>query len=426
MSRLALASAGLAFLLAVCTLLSLVVGSKPVANQERPDSGPVSADAAGEAIGQIVRGGNRFAVDLYAELRSADGNLFLSPSSISMALSMTCAGAEGATREQMLKTLHLPVSAAERDAGMRALLASWTEETRQRGFRLRVANRLWAQQSYTFLPAFLDTTRTAYGAELARLDFAQATEASRQTINRWVEEQTENKITDLISAGVLTRDSKLVLTNAVYFKGDWTSPFRSELTKPEEFHIASDKSVQTPLMHREGAFRYAAAEDMQVLELPYGDESLSMVVLLPDEVEGLAGLEARLTSDNLQQWMTSLRSQEVLVYLPRFKTTAEFELNTTLAKLGMPAAFDPSTADFSGMTGRKDLFISKVVHKAFVDVNEEGTEAAAATGVIMTRTGAPLPQSKPVFRADHPFLFVIRDNRTQAILFLGRLINPQS
>ena len=270
----------------------------------------------------------------------------------------------------------------------------------------------------------MDITRLKYGAELARLDFTQAAEASRKTINRWVEEQTENKILDLIPAGAITGESKLVLTNAVYFKGDWSKPFDTKLTKDEDFKLSSSQTVKTPLMNKQGNFLYAAVDGLQVLELPYGDKSLSMVVLLPDEVAGLADLEARLSFDRLRQWTTGLRSQEVIVCLPKFKTTAFFRLNDVLRGMGMPSAFDPRSADFSGMTGGKDLFISQVVHKAFVDVNEEGTEAAAATGVIMAPTAMPVRKPKPVFRADHPFVFLIRDNRNGVILFLGRLTDP--
>jgi serpin B len=241
-----------------------------------------------------------------------------------------------------------------------------------------------------------------------------------------VEDQTEDKISDLIPAGALPQDSKLVLTNAVYFKGDWTEPFDKKRTKEDDFHVTATDKIKTSLMHQQDDFRYAAMDGLQVLELAYGDESLSMVVLLPEKVNGLAELEAKLTHDNLQRWTSALRSREVDVYLPKFKTTASFELNGTLKELRMPSAFDPQQADFSGMTGGRDLFISKVIHKAFVDVNEEGTEAAAATGIIMAPTGMPIEEPPPVFRADRPFVFMIRDNRNGAILFLGRLINPKA
>jgi serpin B len=376
-------------------------------------------DAAG-----IVEGGNRFALELYRGLRAGDANLIFSPSSISMALAMTYAGAKGTTRAEMAKTLHFPRIASELDDGMQKLLSQWKTTDKSAGYRLNLANRLWGQEGYAFLPRFLDITGTKYGAQLARIDFAEKTEESRKTINQWVEDQTEEKIKNLLPAGSLSRDSRLVLTNAVYFKGEWTKPFKTERTRDEDFHLTATEKVRTPLMHQQDDFRYAAVDGLQLLELPYGNKSLSMVILLPEEVEGLAQLEGKLKYEHLQRWTSALRSQEVVVYLPKFQTTASFELNGTLVEMGMRSAFDPQSADFSGMTGAKDLFISKAIHKAFVDVNEEGTEAAAATGIVMETTALPVERPKPVFRADHPFVFLIRDNRTGAILFLGRLVDP--
>lgn len=375
-------------------------------------------------VSEVVDGANRFALELYGQLHGDEGNLFLSPGSISVALAMTYAGAEGRTEAEMAQTLHFPAPKPELHDAMRALLSRWESDAEKKGYRLHAANRLWGQQRYDFLRPFLQTTRTKYGAELARLDFAGATEASRQTINRWIEDQTQDKITDLIPPGALPRDAKLVLTNAVYFKGDWTEPFDENRTKDEDFHLTAAQNTKTPLMHQQHDFRYAAVDGLQVLELPYGDKSLSMLVLLPERIDGLAELEAKLTHDNLRRWTSALRSRKVDVYLPKFTTTARFELAHTLARMGMPSAFDRSAADFSGMTGGRDLYISKVLHKAFVDVNEEGTEAAASTGIIMAPTAIPAPQPPAVFRADHPFVFLIRDNRSGAILFLGRLADP--
>jgi len=218
----------------------------------------------------------------------------------------------------------------------------------------------------------------------------------------------------------------LVLTNAVYFHGNWADPFKKDRTKEEDFHVTATDTIKVPMMHRSGEFRYAAVADLQILELPYGDGSLSMVVLLPQTVDGLADLESMLTRQNLQRWTKSVKhEEEVKVYLPKFKTTSQFQMADTLKAMGIELAFT-ADADFSGMTGDHDLFISAVIHKAFVDVNEEGTEAAAATGVVMKRTAAPVqePKKPPVFRADHPFVFMIRDNRNGAILFLGRITNP--
>jgi serpin B len=376
-------------------------------------------------VSGIVEGGSQFALDLYQQLRTEEGNLFFSPSSISTALAMTYAGAAGQTEAEMAKTLHFQMPEDQLHDGMRALQAFWITPDKKKGIRLNLANRLWGQESYEFLPEFLRLTRDNYGAELARLNFSES-EGARQTINGWVEEQTESKITDLLPVGVLSSDTKLVLTNAVYFHGIWADPFEKEATKDEDFYLTVTDKVPVPMMNRLDEFRYGAIDDLQILELPYGDGSLSMVVLLPKEVDGLADLEAKLTIQNLQRWTESAQGErEVKVQLPKFKTTSQFQMSSTLRAMGMKSAFD-ATADFSGMTGGKDLFISAVIHKAFVDVNEEGTEAAAATGVMMETESALIEEQKepPVFRADHPFVFMIQDNRNQAILFLGRITNP--
>jgi serpin B len=374
----------------------------------------------------IVEAGNHFAFDLYERLRSADANLFFSPASISMALAMTYAGAAENTEAEMAKTLHLHMPKAQVNDEMKALLAAWKAAEKKQGFRLDVANRLWGQESYKFLADFLRVTRDDYGAELARVDFNQP-DAARDAINKWVEDNTQEKIKNLIPSAGTIRGARLVLTNAVYFKGEWHEPFDKNRTKDQDFHVSTAQKIQTPLMMQKHRFRYAAVDGLQLLELPYGTGGLSMVVLLPKKMDGLAELEQKLTAANLQTWLADAGSQEVIVFLPKFRTTAQFQLADTLKAMGMPSAFDANTADFSGMTGEKNLFISAVLHKAFVDVNEEGTEAAAATGVVMMPMAARVnPEPPPIFRADHPFVFLIRDNRTGAILFLGRIIDPTS
>lgn len=373
----------------------------------------------------VVEGSNRFALDLYQQVRSDTGNLFFSPNSISAVLAMAQAGAVGETAEQMARVLHLQMPSDRLHAGMRIVRLFGESVGENKGARLHVANRLWAQEGYPFRPAFLQITREQYGAELESLDFGQSEDA-RQQINQWVEEQTEQKIKGLIPARVLTADTRLVLTNAIYFHGVWSDPFLEDRTKDEAFHLTADDEIVVPLMHRRGAYRYAAMDELRILELPYGDGSLSMVVLLPDEVAGLGDLEAKLTFDNLQRWIGSLQHEDdVRVYLPKFKTASQFELSDTLRSMGMELPFDASAADFSGMADGSELVLSAVIHKAFVDVNEEGTEAAAATGAVVAVTAAPAePKEPPVFRADHPFVLMIRDNRSGAILFLGRIVNP--
>jgi len=378
-------------------------------------------------VTEIVEGSNQFALDLYGQLRSEEGNLFFSPTSISTALAMTYAGADGETKAEMARTLHLPTPDDGVHDGMETLQGFWTTPDKETGIRMNLANRLWGQKSYEFLPAFLQVTRDKYGAELARLDFAQGEEA-RETINAWVEEQTGNKITDLIPVGAITSDIKLVLTNAVYFHGIWAEPFEKAATTYRDFHLTATDKIRAWTMYRVHKFGHGAIEDLQILELPYGDGSLSMIVLLPNKIDGLADLEAKLTLQNFELWTESVKHEDtVKVYLPRFKTTSQFEMSNTLRAMGMESAFGGS-ADFSGMTGGKDLFISVVIHKAFVDVKEEGTEAAAATGVgpaPSELTDDPFNVKEPlVFRADHPFVFMIQDKRNGALLFVGRIMDP--
>jgi serpin B len=375
------------------------------------------------SVAAVVEAGNRFAFDLYQRERRKEGNLFFSPASISAALAMGYVGAAENTAAEMAKSLHLDMPKEQLNSEMRALLASWKTFDPRQGFRLEVANRLWGQQRFSFLPDYLRVTRDDYGAELARIDLRQA-EAARQTINKWVEQQTHEKIQDLIASPDVLRDADLVLTNAAYFKGDWQSQFRRFLTTDDDFHISPTRQVNIPLMHQIHKFRYAAVDGLQLLDLPYGDSSLSMIVILPERPDGLPELEAKLSAASLQKWTQSARAVDVEVSLPKFKMTATFALADTLTAMGMPSAFDPATADFSGMTGRKELFFAAAIHKAFVDVHEEGTEAAAATGFLALTATVAMPIELPVFRADHPFVFLIRDNRNGAILFLGRVVDP--
>ena len=398
----------------------------------RPEGeAPPPQDAAPADQVQVAEGCNRFAFDLYARLKGAEGNLFLSPYSISTALAMTYAGARGETADQMAKVLCLPASGEAVHGAYGALQKDLNAAGEGGAFELVVANRLWGQKGFAFLPDFLALLEARYGAGLEPLDFAGATEAARQTINAWIEKQTRDKIKDLIKPGILDAATRLVLTNAIYFKGKWAEEFDKKATQDEDFFLTPEKKVAAPLMHRTADFGYLESDDLQALELPYqvarGDshgrgDRLAMVVLLPTAKDGLAALEASLSADKVAEWVSKLNRREVRVALPRFKTTAEFSLAQVLAAMGMQDAFDASRADFSGMTGAKDLFISAVVHKAFVDTNEEGTEAAAATAVVMTLSAMPEPP--PVFRADHPFLFLIRDTKTGAILFLGRIADP--
>jgi serpin B len=378
-----------------------------------------TADPAPREAAAVVRGDNQFALELYGRLRGQQGNLFFSPYSISTALAMTYGGARGQTAEQMAATLHFTLPPERLHPAMVTLIRAVNGAGKQRGCQLRTANALWGQKGHPFRPEFLALTQDNYGAGLREVDFAGAAEPARRTINAWVEKETGDKIKDLIRPGVLAGDTRLVLTNAIYFKGDWASQFKKDRTREEPFHVSADKTVPMPLMHQGGRFKHFDGGNFQALELPYAGKDLAMVVLLPRKVYGLADFEKTLTADNLAGWLDKLREHEVEVALPRFRMTGEFLLNKTLFEMGMPSAFTRA-ADFSGMDGRKDLFLSKVIHKAFVDVNEAGTEAAAATAVVGEEQAERV---KSVFRADHPFAFLIRDTRSGSILFLGRLTN---
>jgi serpin B len=370
----------------------------------------------------VVSGNNAFACDLYAHLAGEKGNLFFSPYSISTALAMTYAGARGQTATEMAQTLHFPANHQELHPALARLLKDMDGQGKDRPFEMHVANALWGQKGYDFRNEFLDLLKANYGAGLREVDFVQASDAARQIINRWVEEQTKDKIKDLIPSGVLNAMTRLVLTNAIYYKAPWQTPFEASLTKPEEFQVAADQKVKVPMMHQESGFKYLDGGTFQLLDMPYKGLNQSMVVLLPKKTDGLTELEKTLTAQNLGSWLARSRAREVQVTFPKFKFTRAFELNKKLAEMGMPLAFS-DRADFSGMDGRKDLYISNVIHKAFVDVHEKGTEAAAATAVAVALASAP-PVPAQTFKADHPFVFVIRDNRTGSILFLGRVLNP--
>jgi serpin B len=369
---------------------------------------------------RAVKGNTAFALDLYAKLRTEDGNLFFSPYSISTALAMTRAGARGDTAAEMDKVLHFTLSQDRLHPAFAALMkqVNGDPSDKKRGYQLSTANALWGQKGFPFKDDFLKLVNDDYDGGLNDVDFKGATEDARQTINAWVEKQTQDKIKELLLRGVLSVDTRLVLTNAIYFKGDWASQFKKDRTFDSAFHITADKSATVPMMNQEGEFRYSYSPEMQALELPYAGKGLSMVVLLPQKVDGLADLENNLSAEKLDLWLGRLaKVRDLEVSLPKFKATSQFSLKAQLSGMGMPTAFS-NGADFSRMADAH-LFISAVIHKAYIDVNEEGTEAAAATAVVVDGDSAP-----PRFWADHPFLFLIRDNRSGSVLFMGRVTDP--
>jgi serpin B len=382
-----------------------------------------ASGAASEDTPAIVEGNTAFALDLYAQLAQEEGNLFFSPYSISTALAMTFAGARENTEKEMAAVLHFPLGQDRLHPAFEALVRELERKANRKGNELSVANALWGQKGEGFLEEFLELTNKYYGAGLHEVDFVHATEEARQTINAWVEKQTRDKIKDLVPPGAVDDVTVLVLTNAVYFLGRWAVEFDEEKTMDAPFTLLNGEKLDVPMMNRKGDFRYAEDETLQILELPYTGDDVSMLILLPRKIDGLPDLEKLLTDENLQQWTSKLGERKVIVSVPKYKMTCKFELREVLMAMGMVEPFTRK-ADFSGMNGNKeDLFIDEVLHKAFVDVSEKGTEAAAATAVVMKRAVASAAPT-PVFRADHPFVFVIRDRNTGSILFLGRVMNP--
>jgi serpin B len=386
----------------------------------------------------IVDGNNKFALELFAKLQSTKGNLFFSPYSISTALAMAHAGARNETESQITEMLHFPVSANRRTESASKLLldrqqfaltfGNIIKDLNNRGrkgnYTLTVANALWGQKDYGFLKEFLELIESSYDGGLNEVDFVRAAETARKTINAWVEKKTNDKIKNLISEGVLDSMTRLVLTNAIYFKGNWARQFEEKRTQDAPFTLSDGQKINAATMNQKAEFGYMETDTFQALELPYVDEELSMVILLPKKFDALDEFEKTLTPEILTQWLIKIHKREVVVFLPKFKMTSQFSLASVLESMGMEDAFS-SNADFSGINGKRDLFISAVIHKAYVEVNEEGTEAAAATGVVMRLTSVG-PAPIPVFRADHPFLFLIRDNLTDSILFIGRVANPKA
>lgn len=369
----------------------------------------------------LAKANNAFAIDLYQQLKSESGNLIFSPASISVALAMTYTGAGGETKSQMAKVLHFDKEPDQVHAAMSKLLVNW-KSTEKDAYQLTLANRLWGKQGFVFRDQYLSLLRDHYSADLTEVDFNKSEEV-RQMINNWVADATEQKIKNLIPQGLLNARMRLVLTNAVYFDGVWAHPFEKERTRPGDFHIQGEQVRKVPMMHQSLNFSFAQVDGLQVLEMPYKGGNLSMVVLLPKEKQGLSALEEKLTHANLERWLDQLKPQKVVVTFPRFKAESSFSLADKFAAMGMTAAFDPSQADFSGMTESEKLFISAVLHKGFVEVEEKGTKAAAATAVI-AETTAFRSEPPPEFTADHPFLFLIRDRKTASILFLGRVVEP--
>ncbi len=376
---------------------------------------PAAAGAATlEPAKQLAYANHAFATDLYGKMAAKPGNVFFSPTSIALALAMTWDGARGDTAAEMGRVLHLPPL----DAALRALMMDSLRSGKE--YELRVANKLWPAKDHPFEKAYLELTASDWRAKAEPLDYVHAAEPSRLRINDWVKEQTNGKILDLVPGGAVGPDTALVLTNAIYFKGKWITQFKKKETRDEPFFLTNTKSIKAPLMHLNSQFGYSQVNGAQLVSLPYKGGALDMVLVVPDERDGLAAVEKRLPGE-LDRWLARLESGEVDLYMPRFKATFSTSLNEVLKSLGMARAFTDK-ADFSGISA-VPIYISEAIHKAFVDVNEEGTEAAAATAIMMNTADAT-PRNATV-RADHPFIYLIRERASGAILFMGRETNPK-
>jgi serpin B len=372
---------------------------------------------------EVIESTNRFALDLYGKMAKREqGNVFFSPLSISTGLAMAYAGAGGRTRSEIAQVLHVAGPEPELHRTFAALRRD-LDARNATGWRVLLANRIWARHDYDFHPEFFELVTGHYQAEPAHVDFAQDTAGARRQINAWVREQTRGKIKDLVPDDVLSPSTRMVLSMAIYFASDWDHPFETGLTEQAAFYIAPGKKVQVPMMHQAGYFAYFRGDGFQALALPYQRDRFSMVLLLPDEIDGLAELEAQLDADDLREWLAAMRHEHVDLFMPRFRLETRIDLREVLRSMGMQAAFDPKAAEFPRITSSERLFISAALHKAYVDVDEQGTEAAAADVWADDSAGAD-DGEPPVFRADHPFLFLIRHNGTGAILFLGRLAVP--
>lgn len=397
-------------------------GAAPDVNQPADIAPPVDVPEAD--IKALVEGNNQFAFDLFKQIAETQtGNILLSPYSISSALAMTYTGARGKTAEEMAKVLGL-TGLAERTHPAHATLARKlrTGDSTD-GPEFRVANALWGQKGLPLRPEFLHLTQHNYESGLREVDFAGETAGACGTINKWVGEQTRDKIPELLKLKDVDSATKLVLTNAVYFRADWANPFRKADTVDEPFHRTRSDQVKVPLMRQDGEFGYAAVGDAELLEMPYFGRPIAMVVVLPKSDLTLAAFEMALTADRVKQWLGQMQKQHVRVTFPRFKSRTAFKLNDQLSQLGMPTAFSEKS-DLSGIFfDARGIRITNVIHETFVAVDERGTEAAAATAVVSGGDSAPVTIP---FQVDRPFLMLIRDTVTGCVLFIGRVFDPTS
>jgi serpin B len=371
---------------------------------------------------QVTSGNNQFAFDLYKTIKSNSDNAFYSPFSISVALGMTVEGAKNTTRKEMLKTMHLPEDDLIRQTGFRSLLTAINAPDKQ--YKLSTANSIWVQSGMTLKPEFETSLKNNFKGGLNSLNFKVEGDNCRVPINDWVANNTNQKIIDLIPEKSINKFTRMVLTNAIYFKGQWKKEFSKELTSDQYFHLIDQKSVVVPMMQSlKSDHKYLKTENAAILEIPYKNDELSMILILPDPGK-FSAVEAAMSEAQFEIWQKQMTNQTVDVTIPKFKFRQKLMLSQKLKEMGMEQAFT-DVADFSGMTKDESLKISEVIHEAFIEVNEEGTEAAAATAVIMVRTESKEFEDQTLqFRADRPFIFILKHKSKGSILFMGRVMNP--
>ncbi|MFP4556730.1 MAG: serpin family protein [Bacteroidales bacterium] len=365
---------------------------------------------------------NRFALDIYKQFAAQDNqNIFFSPYSLSTAMGMTYAGAKGETKEQIAQAFHFPIDDSDLHEKLGSM-KSQLERLSSEGVEVSIANQLWADEEYRFKWLYLWKVKRAYSAPIERMAFRSKPNDSRLEINSWVEEKTNNRIVDLLPKGSISDMTAMVLTNAIFFKGQWEEKFDEKKTAQAEFKAIKGSAVECKMMKRKGKYNLYKGNDIKLLELPYDGKDFSMLVLLPNEGTPLSKIEKGMKLEDLNHYISLMKQTEVQVSLPKFKFDAEYQMKPILAEMGMTNPFS-NYADFTRMSGKSDLKIDEIYHKAFVEVSEEGTEAAAATAVVIVRKSATVPEE---FVANRPFMFIIRDNNSGNMLFVGRVTNPNS
>ncbi|MEI6238696.1 MAG: serpin family protein [bacterium] len=409
---------------ATTTPVTPVVEKKPVQKVPPVISGTLDAKGATtDGINKTIVGNSLFAFNLYGKINEKEkGNIFISPWSISSAVAILYEGAKGKTAEEIKNTFHFDSDTS----AMRSSFASLINKINTKGapYALNTANALWIQKDFKILNDYISNVAKYYGGLASNVDFAGDTEGSRKIINDWVARGTNNKIKDLFAKGTLGTLTRLVITNTVYFKGTWLKPFKKINTKEDSFMADSKNSVAVQMMNDYGGnYNYSETDNAQILELPYKGDTLSMYILLPKEGK-MQALESSLSADNMKKWISSMTNKTVTVSIPKFTFSASYGLNDYLKAMGVVSVFDSASADLSGIDGEKDLSVSYVIHKTFVEVNEEGTEAAGATGIAVSLASYRPPKEIIIFKADHPFIFFINDKQNGNILFMGKVLDP--